>query len=300
ARAEMVILFLLLLLSPLIGTLFLTYTGSAPYIFWMMLLLLCLLVLSALRFSSTLARSIELSIEAAFRERGLHNFQQRLSLYVKETPLAVIEWNRALEVQAWNPAAEAIFGYSSDEAQGSSLPALVFSPGSAPRLTEIWDGLTRDESAGHQLILENRNREGTPLICEWFNTQLGDEQGRTMGILSLVQDVTQRVENERLKQEFVSIVSHELRTPVTSIKGGLSLLASGMLDDDAAQSRELLEMALQNTNRLQLLINDILDVDKLESGKMDFRFRDCDLVTLLHDAAKANEGYARQFQVHLN
>jgi signal transduction histidine kinase len=79
--------------------------------------------------------------------------------------------------------------------------------------------------------------------------------------------VTQREENERIQQEFISIVSHEVRTPVTAIKGSQGLLTSGLMDDDADKIREMQRVALNNTNRLHLLINDILDVDKLESGR---------------------------------
>ena len=79
--------------------------------------------------------------------------------------------------------------------------------------------------------------------------------------------MTQREENERIQQEFISIVSHELRTPVTAIKGRLGLLTSGLMDDYADKIREMQRVALNNTNRLHLLINDILDVDKLESGR---------------------------------
>jgi len=298
-RPEMVSMFLILILTPLIGTLYLTHTGAGSYIFWMMLMLLGMLLLSALRLSRTIARSIELTIEAGFRERDLHNFQQRLALYVKETPLAVIEWDGAFSVKAWNPAATTIFGYSAEEARSSTLPALMFTPTSTAQLPSIWQGLMTDAADAHQVVLENRNRAGKPLQCEWFNTPLSDNTGQTSGILSLVQDVTQRMETERLKQEFVSIVSHELRTPVTSIKGSLSLLASGVLADDAKQGQEMLDIALTNTNRLQLLINDILDVDKLESGKMDYRFRDCDLVALLDDTMTANQSYANQFNVTL-
>ncbi len=79
--------------------------------------------------------------------------------------------------------------------------------------------------------------------------------------------MTQREENERIQQEFISIVSHEVRTPVTAIKGSQGLLTSGLMDDDADKIREMQRVALNNTNRLHLLINDILDVDKLESGR---------------------------------
>src|SRR5690606_22328745 len=146
-------------------------------------------------------------------------------------------------------------------------------------------------------IQENRRKDGMLVLCEWINTPLIDAEEKVVGVLSVVQDITQRVANERIKNEFVSIVSHELRTPVTAIKGGLGLLASGVLDGEREQSKELLDVALANTNRLHLLINDILDVDKLESGKMEFRFSDCALDKLLHDVIAANAPYAQQHGV---
>lgn len=297
-RPELAVLFLVLILAPLIGSLYLTHSGSGTYAFWMMLVLLAMLIVSALRLGKTIARSIELTIEAEYRERDLRNSQQRLSLYVKETPLAVIEWDQNLVVKEWNPAAEHIFGYARNEAQGRNVADLLFPGITGDRLTEIWRALV-EETGGHQLIVENRKHDGSSIQCEWFNTLLADSTSTTLGVMSLVQDVTQKMATEKLKQEFVSIVSHELRTPVTSIKGSLALLGSGILDDDKEKSREMLDIALLNTNRLQLLINDILDVDRLESGKMDFRFRDSELVKLLGDVQTANQSYADQYSVTL-
>lgn len=297
-RPELAVLFLVLILTPLIGSLYLSKTGSGTYAFWMMLVLLAMLIVSALRLGKTIARSIELTIEAEYRERDLRNSQQRLSLYVKETPLAVIEWDQNLQVKAWNPAAEHIFGYTGSEAQGRNLADLLFPGTTADKLTENWHKLV-EETGGAQLIVENRKRDGSSIQCEWFNTLLTDSSSTNLGVMSLVQDVTEKMATEKLKQEFVSIVSHELRTPVTSIKGSLALLGSGILDDDKDKSREMLDIALLNTNRLQLLINDILDVDKLESGKMDFRFRDTDLVKLLSDVQTTKQSYADQYSVTL-
>lgn len=297
-RPELAIVFLVLILSPLIGSLYLTSTGSGISAFWMMLVLLAMLIVSALRIGKTIARSIELTIEASHRERDLFNFQQRLSLYVQKTPLAVIEWDQQMTVKAWNPAAEQMFGYARMEAEGRKITDLLFPGTTADHLADIWRSL-EDGAGGHQLIVENRKRDGGLIQCEWLNTLLEDANRVDRGVMSLVQDVTQRLANERLKQEFVSIVSHELRTPVTSIKGSLGLLASGLLDAEPQKSRELMSVALANTNRLQLLINDILDVDKLESGKMEFRFRDTDLVKLMHDVVGANQSYADQYGIPL-
>lgn len=143
---------------------------------------------------------------------------------------------------------------------------LVASTRSLRLLETLWDDLAQSR-ASMQLVMENRRKDATLRLCEWFSTPLIDSNGGVIGVISLVQDVTQREENERIQQEFISIVSHELRTPVTAIKGRLGLLTSGLMDDYADKIREMQRVALNNTNRLHLLINDILDVDKLESGR---------------------------------
>jgi PAS domain S-box-containing protein len=298
-RPEFAVLYLMLVLTPLLGTLYLTGTSTGIAAFLMMLVLLVMLVISTVRLGHTLARSIELSLEADSRERDLFAFQQRLSLYVRKTPLAVIEWDQNLNVKEWTPAAEPICGYARKDAEGRKIGDLLFPGLSAERLAEIWRAL-EDGNGGHRLVVENRRQDGTLITCEWVNTLLADTQSFNRGVMSLVQDVTLRMANERMKQEFVSIVSHELRTPLTSIKGSLGLLASGVLDDEPQKSRELTSMALANTNRLQLLINDILDVDKLESGKMEFRFVETDLVTLLREVVATMRSYADQYGVTLN
>jgi hypothetical protein len=130
-----------------------------------------------------------------------------------------------------------------------------------------------NNTGGFHFIEQTMRKDGGILICEWFNTPLINYNNQAIGAISLIQDITLEMENERLKSEFVSIVSHELRTPVTSIKGSLGLLASGVLKDDQEKSAEMLSIAIKNTDRLQLLINDILDVEKLDSGKIEYTIR---------------------------
>lgn len=290
-----VVAFLLIAMSPIVLMVFFLQTEVTRYISLILVLLTAMLVFSSLRIHKTLADTIRLGIEARYREERLRDFQQRLSMFVEATPLAVIEWNLARSIIVWNPAAELIFGYRREE---SSIlkPADFMYNRSDVGMDAMWEQAVTRQGHSHA-VLENRRHDGSLILCEWINTPLIDANDQVVGVISLVQDVTQRIANERLKNEFVSIVSHELRTPVTAIKGGLGLLASGILADDPQQSRELLDVALLNTNRLQMLINDILDVDKLESGKMEYRFRDCELVPLIDEVIAANASYAMQFGV---
>ncbi|MEC4982936.1 MAG: PAS domain S-box protein [Oscillatoria sp. PMC 1068.18] len=117
-------------------------------------------------------------------------------------------------------------------------------------------------------------------------------------ILAIERDITERKKVERLKNEFVSIVSHELRTPLTSVRGSLSLIIGGIAGELPDQAKSLLDIAYKNSERLILLINDILDIEKIESGKMDFHLKPLDIVPLLKQSLEANRAYGEQFNVN--
>src|SRR3989454_86252 len=95
--------------------------------------------------------------------------------------------------------------------------------------------------------------------------------GSLLGHIVLYRDVTHEVEVERAKSEFVSVASHELRTPMTSVKTSLSLLLAGAAGPRDASARELLEIAVRNADRMIRLINDLLDLSRLEAGRMEFQ-----------------------------
>ena len=118
-------------------------------------------------------------------------------------------------------------------------------------------------------------------------------------VLAIVRDITERKEVERLKNEFVSIVSHELRTPLTSVRGSLSLISGGVAGEIPPQAKALVDIAYKNSERLILLINDILDIEKIESGKMDFHLTPLELMPLVQQAIDVNRGYSEQFGVQL-
>ena len=102
-------------------------------------------------------------------------------------------------------------------------------------------------------------------------------------------DVTERNRVDRLKDEFVSMVSHELRTPLTSIKGSLDLLTAGVTGDHSDDSRRLIEIAKNNSDRLLLIVNDILDAQKIQSGTMDYLLQPLDLLPALKSSIAVNQ-----------
>jgi PAS domain S-box-containing protein len=130
-------------------------------------------------------------------------------------------------------------------------------------------------------------------------TPLRDETDTLTGFLGVIEDITVRKEVERLKSEFTAVVSHELRTPLTSIRGSLGLILGALSSSLSPKVKDLLEIAQSNCERLVLLVNDILDIEKFSAGQMRFELHKVPLAGLVLQAVEANEGYARKFHVHI-
>ena len=126
-----------------------------------------------------------------------------------------------------------------------------------------------------------------------------DASGYPLRITGTTMDQSEAKRIERLKSEFVSTVSHELRTPLTAIAGSLGLINGGALGTVPESMRTMLSIAQANSQRLSHLINDLLDMDKLEAGKMQFDLQPCLLVEQLQEALANNQGYADRHQVQL-
>lgn len=117
--------------------------------------------------------------------------------------------------------------------------------------------------------------------------------------VAVVRDITERKELERVQSEFISMVSHELRTPLTSIRGSLGLVVGGVAGEIAPQVKAMIEIAYKNSERLVRLINDILDIEKIESGKMVFNIMPVELGPIINQAIDANRSYAEQMGVKI-
>ena len=110
-------------------------------------------------------------------------------------------------------------------------------------------------------------------------------------------NVTEREELKRLKQDFIATVSNELQMPLTSMKGALGLVLGGVTGSLPEDSRKLIGIAEKNSEHLVNLVNDILDVEKLQSGKMDYSFETADLAALARNAIEANQHYGEEYDI---
>ncbi|GAA6209924.1 hypothetical protein NBRC116601_32170 [Cognatishimia sp. WU-CL00825] len=135
--------------------------------------------------------------------------------------------------------------------------------------------------------------DGTPYEVSLEYVQPENDEPR---FIAIYRDITSRKVAEKAKNEFVATVSHELRTPLTSMKGALGLALSGAIGEMPDQMNKMVSMASNNCDRLVNLINDILDMEKIEAGKMDFKMAPINLMDVVDKAMESNKFYAEKFK----
>jgi signal transduction histidine kinase/HAMP domain-containing protein len=136
------------------------------------------------------------------------------------------------------------------------------------------------------------------------NDQLFCEEARIVPVtadevLLVVRDISERHRIERMKTEFVSVVSHELRTPLTAMRGALGVLATGILAARPQKAQRMMQMAIHNTDRLIRLVNDILDLERLQSGKVELTLEPCQVQDLVQQALESIEPFALEANITL-
>jgi PAS domain S-box-containing protein len=154
----------------------------------------------------------------------------------------------------------------------------------------------RGEIQSRHFETVHRRADGNEMPVD-VTMQLMRRAGETGTFIAVIRDASERKKIDRMKNEFVSTVSHELRTPLTSIRGSLGLVAGGAAGQLPEHAMKLVTIAHNNSERLVRLINDILDMEKIESGKMRFDMQSHSIRTLLEQAVEANRAYGEQLRV---
>ena len=230
-------------------------------------------------------------------ERGFAEEMFRLAVEACPSGMMMIDHDGRIVMV--NTEIESQFGYGREELIGQPVDVLV-----PERLRTVHAHHRRNftpkpesrrMAAGRDLF--GRRKDGTEFPVEVGLNPI--QAGDRLLVLAVIVDISERKNNERLKDEFVSTVSHELRTPLTSISGSLGLLVGQWSDVLPPSATRLVSIAHKNIQRLVRLINDILDIEKIESGRVVFNFAQVGLLQVTEQAIEDIRGLAEEFGVRV-
>jgi PAS domain S-box-containing protein len=199
--------------------------------------------------------------------------------------------DRAGRIVSFNCKAEELTGYTFEEVRGQPYTLLVSSGPERKKARRAFLKNMRGQPDKTELTIIRK--DGREVILE-LSTRPIWQGGQIVGIQGIARDITERKELERLKSDFISTVSHELRTPLTSIKGYVDLVLAGDVGPLTPEQKEFLTIVSQNTTRLTELINDLLEIERLESGRIEFEFAELDLAEVLENVARSLHVNAEQ------
>ena len=226
-----------------------------------------------------------------------------LEAVIRSAAEGIVAFDLLGQVAMVNPAAAAMLGAPADELVGYR-PHHVFlneRPELAPEAVPDAP-LYRALREGTTTVVSDEcfwRRDGSSFPVEFRVTPLTAGDTRT-GSLLVFRDVTERRAVEEMKNQFVATVSHELRTPLTSIRGSLGLLAGGVAGDLSDEARQMVSVAVSNSERLIRLVNEILDIERIESGRVELEPRETDARSLVAAAADGVAGMAQRHDVELD
>ncbi|MFP2912572.1 response regulator, partial [Pyxidicoccus sp. 3LFB2] len=217
--------------------------------------------------------------------------EQRKAAILEASPDGILLLDDKGHLLELNPAAEHTFRLESARALGRDFLALAL-PASLPAGERERVASALDAPSGRSTRLESPclRADGSVFPAELTIARVaGDGPPR---FTAFVRDITERKEVERMKNEFISTVSHELRTPLTSIRGSLGLLEGGIMGELPPQAVDMVRIARTNTERLIRLINDILDLEKMEAGKLELKLAPQECTELVEATLSGVHGMA--------
>jgi len=228
------------------------------------------------------------------KEAELQIAQFRSTLDSIQDPVYMF-WPDTLEYFYVNQAAVDFSGISAEQYLGHT-PLEIFAGFETQEFHTRYEGLYSGKLKSQTYETHHMNYRGERVPVEVL-AQMIQTKGKKAHIVEITRDISERKEIDKAKSEFISTVSHELRTPLTSIKGSLGLIKAGLFGELSDKLASLIDIAHTNSERLTLLIDDILTVEKLDAGMTKLNIKQINLNWLIEESLEANAGYGEQYGV---
>ncbi|MBE9146854.1 PAS domain S-box protein [Planktothrix mougeotii] len=234
-------------------------------------------------------------------EKTLEQLRHQNELILDSAGEGICGLNREGKITFVNPAAARMTGYTVRELLMTDWQKITQGKSSQTAPSELRSKIFSTLQDGRVRHITNEVfwcQDGTSFPVEYVSTPIKN-QGEIIGAVVTFKDITERQAMEKMKDEFISVVSHELRTPLTSIHGALGLLASGLLDSQPERAKRMFDIAVTNTTRLVRLINDILDLERMQAGQITLDKKVCNLADLMLQATNEMMGMAEKAGVNV-
>ncbi len=215
--------------------------------------------------------------------------QEQYKIIFENSAAAIMLTDDQQKIISWNRFTEDMLGMGEDDLYQRAVASLY------PK--DEWERLQllKVSDKGKQDHFETKmiKKNGQTIDVDVSITVIKDETGKVTGSVGVVRDISERkviqrelLDAHRMKGDFLAMVSHELRTPLTAIKGSIGIVLDGSTGDVNEEQKDFLTTAQRNTDRLEILINNVLDYQRLEAGAIEFKLVPDDVNTIV-DLAKA-------------
>jgi PAS domain S-box-containing protein len=266
---------------------------DSKVVIWVGIIFAGLLFVGVLIWNRSLHRIVE------SRTAALSESEKRIRTVMDNVIEGIMTVDERGLIRSVNAASMKLFAANAEELVGRYIGELALRGGgdgeTHPLIEFIFSG--EADQSGQFAEFNGVAYDGTQFPMEVGAREVATERERFFVVI--LRDISDRKAMDRMKSEFVSTVSHELRTPLTSIQGTLGLLMGGAVGDLPEKIREMVEIAERNTLRLAELVDDILDMEKIDSGRMDIVLEPLEVRTLAQRVIEDNQAYAQQFDVEL-
>jgi PAS domain S-box-containing protein len=226
-------------------------------------------------------------------ESLLKESEARTRSLIENMPVGVVTIEPSGVIESINPRTEQIFGYSFDELMGDHIVALFSLPPDAE--SNQFMEMLYQKVLGRVAKFESRRKNGEIFPIEMTLNEFDSIDGKRY--LAIIQDITEREKAERFKQELIAMVSHDLRSPLTSVQGVMTLLGRGMYGQLNDTGEKRVKAAEQSLIRLVRLVDDILDLERMEAGRLQFNPEPVALSSLVDRSIELVYDFAAQSQI---
>ncbi len=245
--------------------------------------------------ANNLPRILRYAVERFRIQRQIFLAEQKYRSIFENSAAAIIVTDEKDCVVSWNPFAEKLLGMKHEDLY--LKPMHLFYPAKEWEKLKVYD--LRHQGIRERIETKMICKDGRVLEVDLSMNLLRDPSGQVTGLVSIIRDITEQKRLENLKDEFLSTVSHELRTPLAIVREAVSQVLEGLLGETNREQRKFLSITLENIDRLTHIVNDLLDISKLESGSVQLEKERVNFSELVEKVCDSFEARARRKEIKM-